>query len=221
MKKTYAPEFRIPLVLTVFVLFAAMMPAFVGLRDARAELLHLKVDPDQSTISTSVAEPAALIRGSAVGTFRIIDGEVSCDFAHIQSTARVRMIIDATSYRSSSAARDRSVSATSLESDKFPAIGFESKSVVAVVMLGANEGTAIVNGLLTLHGETHPMSVPVHATLGASGAFVGDGEVKFNYEEFGVKVPAAMFGAILAGNEVTVRFHIVAARAPATAPGIP
>jgi polyisoprenoid-binding protein YceI len=221
LKKTYAPEFRIPLVLTVFVLFAAMMPAFVGLRDARAELLHLKVDPDQSTISTSVAEPAALIRGSAVGTFRIIDGEVSCDFAHIQSTARVRMIIDATSYRSSSAARDRSVSATSLESDKFPAIGFESKSVVAVVMLGANEGTAIVNGLLTLHGETHPMSVPVHATLGASGAFVGDGEVKFNYEEFGVKVPAAMFGAILAGNEVTVRFHIVAARAPATAPGIP
>jgi polyisoprenoid-binding protein YceI len=171
------------------VIFAAMTPALVGIRDARAELMHLKVDPDQSTISASVAEPAAWLRGSAVGTFRIIDGEVSCDFAHIQSTAGVRIIIDATSYRSSNAARDRSVTGSSLESDKFPAIGFESKSVVGVVMIGANEGTAIVNGLLTLHGETHPMSVPVHATLGPSGAFVGDGEVKFNYEEFGVKVP--------------------------------
>ena len=221
MKKTYATGFRLPLVRAAFVFFAAMTPVLVGLRDARAELMRLKVDPDQSTVSTSVAEPAAWIRGSAVGTFRIIDGEVSCDFAHIQSTASVRIIIDATSYRSSSAARDRSVTATSLESDKFPAIGFESKSVVGVVMLGANEGTAIVNGLLTLHGETHPISVPVHATLGASGAFEGDGEVKFNYEEFGVKVPAALFGAILAGNEVTVRFHIVAAKAAATAPAIP
>ena len=219
--KTSATGFRISLLRAAFVFFAAMAPAFVGLRDARAELIYLKVDPDQSTISTSVAEPAAWIRGSAVGTFRIIDGEVSFDFAHIQSTAKVRVIIDATSYRSTNAARDRSVSSTSLESDKFPAIGFESKSVVAVVMTGSNEGTAIVNGLLTLHGETHPMSVPVHATLGASGAFVGDGEVKFNYEEFGVKVPAVMFGAILAGDEVTVRFHIVAAKAPATAPGIP
>jgi polyisoprenoid-binding protein YceI len=219
--KTHASGFRLYLVRALLVLFTAITPALVGLRDARAELLHLKVDPDQSTISTSVAEPAAWFRGNAVGTFRIIDGEVSFDFSHIQSTARVRIIIDATSYRSSSASRDRSVSSTSLESDKFPAIGFESKSVIAVVMTGANEGTAIVNGLLTLHGETHPLSVPVHATLGATGAFVGDGEVKFNYEEFGVQVPAVMFGALLAGDEVTVNFHIVAAKAPATAPVIP
>ena len=219
--KTHATRFRLCLVRSILVFIAAIAPALVGLRDARAELINLKVDPDQSTITASVAEPAAWIRGSAVGTFRIIDGEVSFDFAHIQSTAKVRVIIDATSYRSSSAARDRSVSSSSLESDKFPAIGFESKSVIGVVMTGANEGTAIVNGLLTLHGETHPMSVPVHAALGANGAFVGDGEVKFNYEEFGVKVPEVMFGAILAGNEVTVRFHIVAAKAPATAPGIP
>ncbi len=219
--KTYATGFRISLVRAAFVFFAAIGPALVGVRDARAELIYLKVDPDQSTISTSVAEPAAWIRGNAVGTFHIIDGEVSFDFAHIQSTAKVRIIIDATSYRSSSASRDRSVSSTSLESDKFPAIGFESKSVIGVVMTGSNEGTAIVNGLLTLHGETHPISVPVHATLGPSGAFVGDGEVKFNYEEFGVKVPQVMFGALLAGDEVTVRFHIVAAKAPATAPRIP
>jgi polyisoprenoid-binding protein YceI len=218
---TYATRFRISLIRAAFVFLAAIASALVGVRDTRAELINLKVDPDQSTITTSVAEPAAWIRGDAVGMFRIIDGEVSFDFAHIQSTAKVRIIIDATSYRSSSASRDRSVSSTSLESDKFPAIGFESKSVIAVVMTGSNEGTAIVNGLLTIHGATHPISVPVHATLGASGAFVGDGEVKFNYEEYGVKVPQVMFGAILAGNEVTVRFHIVAAKAAPATPGIP
>jgi polyisoprenoid-binding protein YceI len=86
-------------------------------------------------------------------------------------------------------------------------------------MMRSNEGTAIVNGFLTLHGDTRPMTVPVHWLLAPDGSFVGDGEVKFNYEEFGVKVPGVLFGAILAGNEVTVRFHIIATNAGASAPG--
>jgi polyisoprenoid-binding protein YceI len=211
LKKTYPTEFRL-LLLAAFAMLVAPCAA-------RAELIHLKVDNDRSTVSAAVAEPAAWIRGTAVGTFRIIDGDVICDFANVQRTGKVSIIIDATSYHSDNAARDRAVTASSLESDKFPTIGFGSKNVVGVVLIGANEGTAIVNGFLTLHGETHPMTVPVHATLGADGVFVADGEVKFNYEEFGVKVPGVMFGAILAGNEVTVHFHIVATRAAEPAPG--
>ena len=211
MKKTYATEFRL--------LLLAALAMLANPCAARAEPIHLKVDTERSTVSAAVAEPAAWIRGNAVGTFRIIDGDVSCDFANVQHTGKVSIVIDATSYRSSSAARDRAVTASSLESDKFPTIGFGSKNVVGVVVTGSNEGTAIVNGFLTLHGETHPMTVPVHATLGTDGAFVADGEVKFNYEEFGVKVPGVMFGAILAGDEVTVHFHIVATRATEPAPG--
>ncbi|MGA7870129.1 MAG: YceI family protein, partial [Candidatus Binatus sp.] len=106
----------------------------------------------------------------------------------------------------------------SLEADKYPTVGFESSSVVGVVMTGPREGTAIVTGFLTLHGETHAMTMTVHATLGADGVFTGDGEVKFNYDEFGVKVPGLLFGAILAGDEATVRFRIVAVNAAAPAP---
>ncbi len=129
----------------------------------------------------------------------------------------MRILIDATSYRSDNTARDRAVTEKSLEADKFPTIGFESNSVVGIVMTGPNEGTAIVNGFLTLHGEAHAMTLPVHAKLGADGIFTGDGEVKFNYEDFGVKVPAVLFHTILAGDEATVHFHIVAVNA-ASAP---
>ena len=76
-----------------------------------------------------------------------------------------------------------------------------------------------MSGFLTLHGETQAMTMSVHATLDADGVFTGDGEVKFNYEEFGVKVPGVLFGAILAGDEATVRFHIVAVNAATPAPG--
>src|SRR6202034_4583067 len=103
--------------------------------------------------------------------------------------------------------RDRAVTEKSLEADKFPTIGFESNSIVGVVMTSPRECTAIVTGFLTLHGEAHATTMSVHAKLDADGSFTGDGEVKINYEDFGVKVPGVLFHAILAGDEATVRFH--------------
>jgi polyisoprenoid-binding protein YceI len=179
-------------------------------RAAGAAVMRFKVDVDRSTVSVAVAEPAAWIRGTATGTFRIIDGAVSVDPVNVPRTAKVRILLDAGSYSSDNPSRDRYVTEKSLEADKFSTIGFESNTVVGVVMTGPNEGTAIVNGFLTLHGEAHAMTMSVHATLGADGVFTGDGEVKFNYEDFGVKVPTIWFHTLLAGDEATVRFHIVA-----------
>jgi polyisoprenoid-binding protein YceI len=187
---------------------------------ARAAVMRFKIDADRSTVSVTVAEPAAWIRGDATGTFKIIDGAVSFDRANIARTARARILIDSSSYNSYTPSRDRYVTEKSLEADKYPTIGFESSSVVGVVMTSPSEGTAIVAGYLTLHGESHAMTISVHATLGADGVLTGDGEVKFNYEDFGVKVPAAMFHTLLAGDEATVRFHIVAVSDAAPAPGV-
>ena len=185
---------------------------------AHAAVMRFKIDVDRSTVSVTVAQPAAWIRGDATGTFKIIDGAVSFDRANIPRTARARILIDSSSYNSYNATRDRYVTEKSLEADKYPTIGFESSSVVGVVMSSRTEGTAIVAGYLTLHGESHAMTMSVHATLGADGVFTGDGEVKFDYEDFGVKVPAAFFHTLLAGDEATVRFHIVAVSAAAAPP---
>ncbi|HYL58596.1 MAG TPA: YceI family protein [Candidatus Acidoferrales bacterium] len=163
---------------------AALQP-----QEARADALKFRIDAERSTVSAAVAEPFAIFRGSAVGNFRVVAGEVSGDSANIQDTAKVRITIDATSYRSDSPSRDRKVTESSLESDRYPTIAFESTSVIGVVATGANEGTLVVNGALTIHGETRQIAVPVHAALGADGTLAADGEVTFNYEEYGVKVP--------------------------------
>ena len=178
---------------------------------ANAALMRFKIDAERSTISVEVAQPAAWINGSATGTFRIIDGAVSFDPVNVPASGKVRILIDASGYSSGNASRDRYVIDKSLEANKFPVIGFESSSVVGVVMPRPDEGTAIVTGYLTLHGESHAMTMSVHATLGADGVFTGDGEVKFNYEDFGVAVPTVLLHTLLAGDEATVRFHIVAA----------
>jgi len=217
--KKFANESRAVLTHALIAMAGAFALIVFEACAASAATMRLKIDVDRSTVSVSVAEPAAFIRGSATGTLRIIDGAVSGDPADIPGTAKVRVLIDATSYRSDHASRDRAVAEKSLEANKFPTIGFESNSVVGVVMGGRNEGTAIVTGFLTLHGEAHAMTMSVHAALDADGIFTADGEVKFNYEEFGVKVPGVLFGAILAGDEATVRFHIVAVNAATPAPG--
>jgi polyisoprenoid-binding protein YceI len=203
---------------------AAFVPAVVfaliafvpGL--SRAAMMRFKVDVDRSTVSAEVAEPAAWIRGNATGTFRIIDGAVSGDPDNIAGTARVRILLDATSYRSDNTSRDRAVTEKSLEADKYPTIGFESNSVVGVVMANSTEGTAIVNGFLNLHGEAHAMTTSVHFALKGDGTFAGDGEFKISYEDYGVKVPGVLFHSILAGNEATIRFHVVGVNAAAPTP---
>ncbi len=212
MKKS-ANEFHAVLAHALIAIAGAFALIVFGPCAAGAATMRFNIDADRSTVSVSVAEPAAFIRGSAIGMFRIIDGAFSADPDNIPGTAKARILIDATSYRSDNASRDRAVTEKSLQANKFPTIEFESKSVVGVVMTGSHEGTAIVSGLLTIHGETQAMTMSVHATLDSGGVFTGDGEVKFDYEEFGVKVPGVLFGAILAGDEATVRFHIVAVNA--------
>ncbi|MGD0117111.1 MAG: YceI family protein [Candidatus Binatus sp.] len=217
MKKS-AAEFRGGLTRALLALAGAFALIAFAPGTSPAAIMRFKMDLDRSTVSVSVAEPAAFIRGHADGTFRIIDGAVSGDPNNISGTAKVRILIDATSYRSDNASRDRAVTEKSLEADKYPTIGFESNNVVGVVMTSNREGTAIVTGFLTLHGEAHAMTMSVHFMLNADGTFAGDGEVKFDYEDFGVKVPGVLFHSILAGDEATVRFHIVAVNEAAPAP---
>ena len=119
MKKP-ANDFRLALTRALISLAGAVALIASGAAAVEAAAMRLKVDLDRSTVSVSVAEPAAFIRGSAVGTFRIIDGAVSGDPANIPGTAKARILIDATSYRSDNASRDRSVTEKSLEADKFP-----------------------------------------------------------------------------------------------------
>jgi polyisoprenoid-binding protein YceI len=213
-----ATEFRGKFARALILLAGAFALIAFGPGAAGAAMMRFKIDPDRSTVSVAVAEPAAWIRGTATGTFRIIDGAVSVDPINVPRTAKARILIDASSYSSDNASRDRYVTEKSLEADKYPTIGFESSSVVGVVMTSPREGTAIVTGFLTLHGEAHQMTMSVHATLGADNDFTGDGEVKFDYEDFGVQVPAVLLHTLLAGDEATVHFHIVAVPEAAAAP---
>ena len=174
---------------------------------AFAAPLHLKIDPAASKVTTLVAEPDRT-KGFATAKFTITSGEVSGDPSNPGSGSSVTLVLDAKSYDSGNGFRDDAVYGM-LDADTYPTITFQSTGVEQVAMGPGSSGSANLVGDLTIHGKTRSVTVPVKASLDATNHLTVDGEVAFNYADYGVRVPSMM--GMAASDRVTVQFHIVAA----------
>jgi polyisoprenoid-binding protein YceI len=96
--------------------------------------------------------------------------------------------------------QDTMLSPKVLDSGQFPEIGFHSTAVQP-----AGEGQWAVTGDLTLHGQTHPVKVEVHAR---NGHYTGSAELK--QRDFGIEPITVGGGAGKVKNELRVEFDIAA-----------
>jgi polyisoprenoid-binding protein YceI len=210
----------------VLVAVAALVATVLLPLEVEAGIIHLEIDPRKSQIRATVADPLARMRenGEIEAGLRIISGEVDGDPQNPGATGHVKFVIDATSFDSGNNHRDNVVLGTALNTAQYQTISFESVHLDDVqIDVPGKMGHATVVGNLTLHGTTRVMRVPADISLDTDGTLTGDGEVSFNYTDFGVHVPRLLF-ALPAGSEVTIHFH-VAAKPPTSAkiinPAIP
>lgn len=192
---------------SVGLLVAATVAASAA--SAADGVLRFKLNPEESKITASVAEPMAMIRGNAVGAFRVTSGEVEGNPNQLGDTARVTVVIDAASYKTSSDGRDQDVKENALEAQKFPTITFESTGLASAQKNGDANADLRLVGRLTLHGVTKDITVPVAVRL-EGGRLVADGSYAFKFEEYGVKRPSKMMGLMTTGDVATIEFHVVA-----------
>jgi polyisoprenoid-binding protein YceI len=192
---------------------AIIATTIFALGDAKADGVHLQIDPQKSQIKTSVADPLGRFRDTSQieGTLRIISGEVDGDPQHPEQNGHVKLAIDATSYDSGNNHRDNAVLSSALDTAKYQTISFESTRIANIQVEVPGMGHADIVGNLTLHGTTREVRIPVNVSLDSDGTLTGDGEITFRYAEFGVRVPRLLF-ALPAGKEVTVSFHVAAER---------
>ncbi|MGH8013728.1 MAG: YceI family protein [Candidatus Binataceae bacterium] len=177
---------------------------------ALAHTLILKVDTKASTITATVDKPLARMTGNVSVKFDITHGEVRGDPVSPAASGHVNIVIDATSIDSGSDHLDRKLMHSSLQTYDYQAITFDSTGIKDAEIESAGAvGKAIVVGNLTLHGTTRQISMPVSVSLSPQGVFYADGSTRFNYTEFGVKVPSFM-GIPEAAKVVTIEFHVVA-----------
>ena len=176
---------------------------------ARAEVLHFTIDTENSSLTATVDEPLSRINGSVDGTFQILNGEISGDPADPAGTGHVAIVINPTTYHSDSNHRDDVVLRDALETRTYSMIRFVSTRIEDLKMEAPGAiGSATVVGNLILHGTTREIRVPVEVTLSPDHEISANGEVTFDYTDYGITPPRAMFGALAAGKEVDLKFHI-------------
>jgi len=185
----------------------AAMCAMLTASPAFAAPLHLKIDPTASKVTAVVAEPDRT-KGLADAKFTITSGDVSGDPSNPTSGGSVTIVLDAKSYDSGNGFRDDAVYGM-IDADNYPTITFQSTGLEQVTMGSGNSGSATLVGNLTIHGKTKSVTVPMKASLDATNHLTADGEVTFNYADYGVRVPSLL--GMTASDQVTVHFHVVAA----------
>ena len=95
-----------------------------------------------------------------------------------------------------------------LESAKYPEISFAGTGVSASP-LGENRYRAAVNGNLTLHGSTQPVSIATQVTL-LGDMLRASGEFPLSQASFGIAPVRVAAGALKIKDELKVSFDIVA-----------
>lgn len=94
-----------------------------------------------------------------------------------------------------------------LDVRRFPTIAFESSSVSAKTA-GAANLDVIVNGRLTLHNVTRPISVPVSVRIGPN-ELTATGHFSLKQTDYGIK-PVSVGGVVSVKDAVNISFTIVA-----------
>jgi polyisoprenoid-binding protein YceI len=98
-----------------------------------------------------------------------------------------------------------------LDAERFPKVSFRSTRVAlqAVTTGGAD---LRVEGTVTLHGVTQPLSVPVHVTLDGSGTLTARGQFSLKQSAYGIQPVTAAGGTIRVKDDVDVQFTVKARR---------
>jgi polyisoprenoid-binding protein YceI len=178
------------------VLVAAILACSTS---AFAQSSVFELDPHQSQVTFTLGDVLHTVHGSfqlKAGNIRIVPSS---------GAASGSLVVDATSGDSGSKARDRKMNKDILESDKFPEISFAPQRIVGQVPLDGKSQVTI-EGVMTLHGQPHPMSVgaPVEVHGGRATA---DLTFLVPYVQWGLKNPSTFI--LRVSDKMTIDVHAV------------
>ena len=97
-----------------------------------------------------------------------------------------------------------------LHPDQYPDITFQSTNVTAKG-LGAGRYEVKINGNLTLHGVTHPITIPATVTLNGS-TLRAVGEFSIDRDDYKVKATSAFHGMVRVDDDIKFEFDILGRR---------
>jgi polyisoprenoid-binding protein YceI len=177
--------------IALFILAATLATSL-----AQAQQRTFTLDPAQTKVNFTVDSTLHTVHGD----FQLKRGNIQFDNA--TGVATGELVVDSASGESGSDGRDKRMHKDILESPKYSDIVFTPQHVKGTV---ANEGksTVEVEGILTMHGKSKPVTMPLDVQL-QNGTGSADGSFSVKYQEWGMKNPSTF---ILRVND-TVHIHV-------------
>lgn len=178
-------------------LCAALLGVALSAAAANAQEMVFHVDPAQSHVTFTLGATLHSVHG----TFQMKSGTLR--FNPATGDASGSLVVDATSGNSGNNSRDRRMHRQILEDQKYPEIVFTPQHVSGRL---APEGTSQMElqGLMTLHGQQHPMKVamPVQVSHDQASA---DARFIVPYVQWGLKNPSTFI--LRVSDKVTIDVH--------------
>ncbi len=157
--------------------------------------MHL--DPAQTEVEYKVDSTLHTVHGH----FHLKRGDFSFDPA--TGKARGELVVDAASGNSGSEARDRRMTRSVLESQKYPEIVFRPDRVEGKVAESGHSQVQL-HGVFAIHGAEHEITVPLEVDANG-GAYRAAAVFKVPYIKWGLKNPSTFILRVNDTVEITVR----------------
>jgi polyisoprenoid-binding protein YceI len=124
---------------------------------AQAPATPIAITLDPST--TSIRWTLNTTLHTVDGTFKLKNGAFKIDPA--TGSVNGEIVVDAGSGESGDSGRDKRMQSAVLESAQYPTITFRPTHIDGKIDLAA-AGSVVVDGILNLHGQDHPMKITVN-----------------------------------------------------------
>jgi polyisoprenoid-binding protein YceI len=122
---------------------------------APATPIAITLDPSTTSIRWTLDTTVHTVHG----TFKLKNGAFKIDPA--TGSVNGEIVVDATSGESGDSGRDKRMHSAVLESAQYPTITFRPTHIDGKIDLAA-AGSVVVDGILNLHGQDHPMKITVN-----------------------------------------------------------
>lgn len=196
----------------------AVLPVVLGLVAAAQTSQEFRIDPASTSIVIQVGRAGlfALAGHNHEVAVPAVEGRISLNAADL-SRSRVTVQFDVKALRVTGRGEPAGdvaevqrtmLSDRVLDAERDPTIAFESDRL-AVQQRSAGGFTVRVDGRLTLHRVTKPVSVPVAVRLDGN-RMIATGKATVRQSDFGIRPVTAAGGTVRVKDEVGVTFTIVA-----------
>jgi polyisoprenoid-binding protein YceI len=168
----------------------------------RAQDTVVNFDPTATQVTFTLAATLHTVHGG----FKLKTGQMHFDPATGKAGGVV--ILDATSANTDNSSRDRKMHGEILESAKFPEISFTPTQVTGPLadLFARKSAQLQVAGIFRLHGQDHPMTIPVAVSpIATNGQFQAETKFDVPYVKWGLKNPSTF--VLRVGDTVNLEIH--------------